>query len=77
LKYIFYAFIDRFSNIPQNIHGKNNIYIVGESDYKSDFENQVSGTIPVKNILHFVIFDVIDTGIEILTDQDSILFQQE
>jgi len=67
------AFIDRFSNIPQNIHGKNSIYIVGESDYKSNFENQVSGTIPVDNIRHFVIFDVIDTGIEILTNQDPIL----
>lgn len=70
------AFIDRFSNIPKSIHGKNSIYIVDESDYKSDFENQVSGTIPVENIRHFIIFDVIDTGIEILTDQDPILSSQ-
>jgi hypothetical protein len=70
------AFIDRFSNIPKGIHGKNSVYILDQSDYKSYFENQVSGTIPVEKILHFVIFDKIDTGIEVLTDQDPILSQQ-
>lgn len=67
------AFIDRFSNIPKGIHGKNSIYIVDDSNYKIDFENQVSGTIPVETICHFVIFDEVDTGIEILTNQDPMI----
>lgn len=64
------AFIDRFYKVPKSVLGKNSIYIVENSDYKKEFEFQASGTIPLDNIRHFVIFDAIDTGIEILTDRD-------
>lgn len=67
------AFIDRLSNIPQSVLGGNSIYIVDKSDFKSRFEKQISGTISVESIRHVVVFDEVDTGIEILTNQAPVL----
>jgi len=49
------------------------IYIVENSKYIKYFEEQVSGTCPSDDLKHFLIFDEIDTGIEILACKEPVL----
>jgi hypothetical protein len=48
------------------------IYTVEDSDYLKFFEDQTSGTVPwLENIRHFILFDTIDTAIELLAYRDD------
>jgi predicted cupin superfamily sugar epimerase len=49
------------------------IYLVENSKYIKYFEQQVSSTLPVEDLKHFLIFDKIDTGLEVLTSAEPIL----
>lgn len=70
------AFIDRCALMRQHKDTwieDSSIYEVENSEYIKYFENQVSGTLPIKNLKHYLIFDVIDTGLEILSSEEPIL----
>ena len=67
------GFINRFHNVPGEVLWNNSIFVVEDSEYLKDFKYEVSGTIPIDDVRHFIIFDTIDTGIEILTTHDPIL----
>jgi len=47
--------------------------VLTDSSYFNDFTFQISGTIPTENIKHFLLFDRVDTGIELLTISEPIL----
>ena len=68
------AFIGRTANTPpETSQDISSIYIVEESEYLKNFEYGVDWTIPIEGIKHFIIFDVVDTGIEILTTKKPVL----
>lgn len=69
------AFIDRFINVPRETLKKNSVFIVTESEFMKNFEYQVSGTVPMTNIKHFVVCDLVDTAIEILTNGEPNLLR--
>lgn len=64
------GYIDRFcqfrENLPDNIID-NGIYIVENSDYTKYFQFQASGIYDDVCIMHYLISDKIDTGVEVLT----------
>ncbi|MGI6668348.1 MAG: hypothetical protein ACOX4M_02600 [Acetivibrionales bacterium] len=69
-------YIDRFCNFRKNMSENlidNSIFIVENSEYVKYFKNQVSGTIPVDNITHYILFDKVDTIIDVLTAKEPIL----
>ena len=69
------AFLDRCYRIEQNETRSEycSIYVVEDSEYIKYFKNQVAGTLPADDLKHFLIFDKIDTGIEILTIKEPVL----
>jgi len=68
------AFIDRCFKIRMNyVEEHKSIYVVEDSDYIKYFENQVSGSVPVNELKHFLIFDKFDTGLEILANVEPTL----
>jgi len=70
------ASIDRFcefrKRLPDGIVA-NGIYIVVNSEYKKYFELQVSGTRPTGELTHYLLVDVIDTVLDILTPEKLII----
>ena len=70
------ASIDRFCEfrkcLPEGIV-ENGIYLVENSKYIKYFEHQVSGTLPVDELKHFILSDNIDTTLDILTLEKPIL----
>ena len=73
------AFIDRSYQLEKNeaCEGHSCMYIVQDSEYIEYFHNQVSGSIPTDELKHFVLFDRIDTGIDILTLKEPVLFSRK
>ena len=67
------AFISRVSKMSAEILQSNSIFTAEESDYFKSFEHHVDGTISMKDVKHIIVFDAIDTGIEILTNKEPIL----
>lgn len=67
------GFIDRISNMPVDILENNRIFVLTDSSYFNNFAIQISGTIPTENIKHYLLFDRVDTGIELLTTSEPIL----
>jgi hypothetical protein len=62
------AFCSRVARRPWTDLGTSTgIYIVEDSDYLKYFEEQNCGVYQVNSFQHFILFDTIDTGIEVLT----------
>lgn len=64
------GYIERFCRFRENLPDgiiDNGIYIVEDSDYTKYFEKQVLGSRPTKDIVDYLLYDEIDTTIEILT----------
>ena len=73
------AFIHRCADMRQQKDAwteDSSVYIVENSEYIKYFENQISGTCPIDGLKHFLVFDEIDTGLEILTNKEPILSRQ-
>lgn len=68
-----YAIENAFLNRDFCRREQASVYIVENSEYISYFENQIAGTRPVDELKHFLIFDIVDTGLEILTSKPPIL----
>ena len=67
------GYIDRFSNFVREIKNESNVLLVENSEYVKYFEKQVSGTRSVDQIKNYILFDNIDTVIEILTVSEPLL----
>jgi hypothetical protein len=55
------------------------IYTVEDSDYLKFFEDHTSGTIPIPwldDLRHFILFDAVNTGIELLVDNGSLVLTE-
>jgi hypothetical protein len=65
--------IDRFSKFIRNEKRASSIVLVEDSDYIKYFEQQVSGTRPVDELKNYIMFDAIDTGVDILTLREPVL----
>lgn len=64
------GFIDRGSKFEHAEKVKSNVYLVENSDYVKYFEKQVSGTRPVSQLKDYIIFDAVDTVVEVLTTKE-------
>jgi hypothetical protein len=49
--------------------------VVKDSEYLKYFEKQSEGVFPMDGIRHFILFDAVDTGIEILASYDPVLVE--
>jgi hypothetical protein len=77
-----YAIENAFLGRPANWEATDSdrmthIYAAEDSGYIKYFEEQCGKTFPVDGIRHLLLFDRIDTGIEILTDSDPVLTEIE
>ena len=66
------ASIERFCNFrefQQEELIKNSIYVVEDSEYIGYFEKQVSGTRPIDKLRHFIIYDNVNTTLDILSNR--------
>ena len=69
------AYIDRSSKFCHNERQKSSVLLMKDSDYIKFFEDQVSGTRPVDEIKNYILFDSIDTVIEVLTLKEPVLMK--
>jgi len=69
------GYIDRFYNISREIEQKSSVLLVENSDYLKYFEKQVSGTRPINKVKNYILFDAIDTVVEILTSKPAVLLK--
>lgn len=69
------AFIDRSSKFCHNEKEKSSILVIQDSNYIKYFEEQVSGTRPTGELKNYILFDAIDTVIELLTFNNPELIQ--
>lgn len=60
------AYIDRGSKFLHNERKKSSILLVKDSEYIKYFEKQVSGTRPTWELKNYIIFDKVDTVVEVL-----------
>jgi hypothetical protein len=65
--------IDRFSKLIRNEKRASSIVLVEDSDYIKYFEQQVSGTLPINKLKNYIMFDAIDTSVDILTLREPVL----
>ena len=69
------AYIDRASKFCHNEREKSSVLLVKDSNYVKYFEEQVSGTRPINDIKNYILFDSIDTVIEVLTLKEPVLMK--
>ena len=69
------AYIDRASKFCHNERKKSSVLLVKDSNYVKYFEEQVSGTRPINDIKNYILFDSIDTVIEVLTLKEPVLMK--
>lgn len=73
------ASIDRFYQLRKNLSSgiiNNSIYIIENSKYIEYFETQLSGTRTTDKINHYVLYDRVDTTLDILTLGEPTLSKQ-
>ena len=67
------ASIERFCQFRECLPNgllDNSIYIIEDSEYVKYFEKQVSGTRCVGNLKHYILYDRVDTVLDILTTEE-------
>jgi hypothetical protein len=67
------GYIDKFYKFERSNEVESSIYIVENSDYVKYFENQSSGTLPMKDVKNYILSDKVDTVVEILTIKEPLL----
>lgn len=67
------AYIQRNYEFQDNTQKKSSILLIQDSKTMQEFEKNVSGTRPTTNLKNYIIFDTVDTVIEILTEKEPIL----
>ena len=69
------AYIDRATRFKHEEIQKSSMLLVQNSDYIKYFARQVSGTRPLSDIKDYIIFDSIDTIVEVLTIKEPRLIK--
>lgn len=69
------AYIDRFSNICHGEDKKSSIYLIQKSNSIKKIEIQLSGTRPIDELKNYILFDTVDTVIEVLTLRTPMLIK--
>jgi hypothetical protein len=67
------GYIDRASKFLHSEKEKSSVLLVEGSEYVKYFENQVSGTRPIDGIKDYILFDAVDTVVEVLTIREPML----
>ena len=69
------AYIGRAAQFCHNEREKSSVLLVKDSVYVKYFEEQMSGTRPINEIKNYILFDSIDTIIEVLTLKEPVLMK--
>ena len=69
------GYIDRFSKFIRGVEQESSVLLVENSKYIKYFESQVSGTRPVNDLKNYIIYDTVDTVIEVLTAKEPKLLR--
>ena len=70
------ASIDRFCELRKSLQEDlidNSIFTVENSDYIKYFQHQVSGTRSVSDLKHYILYDRVDTVLDILSAKEPTL----
>lgn len=67
--------IDRTSKFLHEEGEKSSVLMIENSEYVKYFENQVSGTRPTEDIRDYILFDSVDTVVEVLTIKEPTLIK--
>jgi hypothetical protein len=67
------GYIDRASKFLHTEKEKSSVLLIENSEYVKYFEKQVSGTRPIDSIKNYILFDSIDTVVEVLTIKKPVL----
>ena len=67
------ACLDRSTKFCHHEQSKSSILLIQNSAYLEYFKHQVSGTRPTDELKDYIIFDKVDTIIEVLTIDDPVL----
>ena len=69
------AYIDRYSKFCHKEKKKSSILVINNSNYIKYFEEQVSGTLPISELKNYILFDAVDTIVELLTLKEPVLME--
>lgn len=69
------GYIDRSSKFLHAEKEKSSVLLVEDSEYTKYFENQASGTRPIDALKDYILFDAIDTVVEVLTIKEPTLIR--
>lgn len=69
------AYIERSSKFCHNEKEKSSILLIQNSNYVKYFEKQISGTRPIDELKNYILFDCVDTIIELLTLKEPVLIK--
>jgi hypothetical protein len=67
------GYIDRASKFLHEAGEKSSVLMIENSEYVKYFESQVSGTRPTEGIRDYILFDSVDTVVEVLTIKEPAL----
>ena len=67
------GYIERGSKFVRDEEQESSILIVEDSEYLKYFKSQISGTLPIDELKNYILFDAIDTVVEILALDPPIL----
>ena len=67
------GYIDRCFNFIRKAERHSDVLIVENSKYIEYFRKQVSETLPADELRNYIVFDKIDTVVEVLANADPIL----
>ncbi|HNX29824.1 MAG TPA: hypothetical protein PKN87_10520 [Syntrophomonadaceae bacterium] len=69
------GYIDRASKFLHEEREKSSVLMIENSEYVKYFEGQVSGTRPTAGIRDYILFDSVDTVVEVLTIKEPVLIK--
>lgn len=69
------AYIERSSKFCHKEKKKSSILLINNSNYIKYFEEQISGTLPISKLKNYILFDSVDTIIELLTLKEPVLME--
>lgn len=67
------AYIERTSKFCHKEKKKSSVLLIQDSNFVKYFEDQVSGTRPIEAIKNYILFDSVDTVVELLTLKEPII----
>lgn len=71
------AFMDRASKIVHHEHERSSVLLITGSKYIRYFEKEVSGTRPINRLKDYILFDNVDTVVEILSNEEPALIMMQ